>query len=348
MESRLLVIFVIAFLVGLAAVPPIGGAILYFMLRLVKSRPVSYVRCWMAYLAAWFTASVICTILLFIINAGQPDASLWFDLAITAGLATHLILVPLITRAGWGKAILAHLLTLVVYSLMMVPLAWPLVKRVKAQANRTAFAAQARELGSAMGLYNDIHRRLPPDHSAGPQGKPLLSWRVALLPFIEQQPLYERFRLDEPWDSPANMELLREMPALFARPGEDRATGQTHWRVFVQMWPDQNQAPQAPGLAPFGPRSRGAPNFSPDMFNIPDGAHITLMIVDSAEAVPWTKPDDLAFGPGVPLPKLGAFDDGWFTGLFFDQHYQVMPAGMDEELLRGLITADGAEPVAPP
>ena len=66
--------------------------------------------------------------------------------------------------------------------------------------------------------YNGTYGRLPPAVVYGEDGKPLHSWRVLLLPFIEQQALYEEFRLDEPWDSPHNIALLPRMPLTYAPP----------------------------------------------------------------------------------------------------------------------------------
>src|SRR5262245_29213098 len=66
--------------------------------------------------------------------------------------------------------------------------------------------------------YNSAHGRLPAAVVYGEYGEPLLSWRVAMLPYIEQQGLYDRFHLDEPWDSPHNIQLLPLMPRSYALP----------------------------------------------------------------------------------------------------------------------------------
>jgi hypothetical protein len=73
-----------------------------------------------------------------------------------------------------------------------------------------------KTLGLAMGWYVHVHDGRFPPAAIYKEGEPLLSWRVVLLPFLGQKVLYERFRLDEPWDSPSNRALLEEMPAIYA------------------------------------------------------------------------------------------------------------------------------------
>src|SRR5438445_25177 len=65
-------------------------------------------------------------------------------------------------------------------------------------------------------------------------GKPLLSWRVMLLPYLEQAPLYHQFRFNEPWDSEHNKKLLQHMPAVYAAPGiKTKEPGMTYYQGFV-------------------------------------------------------------------------------------------------------------------
>src|SRR5687768_3350628 len=83
--------------------------------------------------------------------------------------------------------------------------------------------------------YAEAKGALPPPALIGDDGKPLLSWRVLLLPYLEHRELFEQFRLDEPWDSPHNRALLPKMPNVFA-PYGGQPTAQahtTHYQVFV-------------------------------------------------------------------------------------------------------------------
>src|SRR5207249_1280691 len=109
--------------------------------------------------------------------------------------------------------------------------------------------------------------------------KPLLSWRVAILPFIEQDELYRQFHLDEPWDSEHNKKLIQHMPQIYVSPNAPPAKepGLTHYQVFVGGGAAWQRGPQPPGL----PRT------------FVDGVSNTIMVAEAAEPVIWTKPDDL-------------------------------------------------------
>ncbi len=129
-------------------------------------------------------------------------------------------------------------------------------------------------------------------------GKPLLSWRVTLLPYMEEFALYKQFKLDEPWDSLHNKKLLAKMPALYApKGGKSKDAYSTHYRVFTG--PNTLFDPKKTEPGPYGKGSMKIDSF----FEI---ARHTIMIVEAAEAVLWTKPDELVYDPKKPLPKLGA------------------------------------------
>src|ERR1700676_2683340 len=81
--------------------------------------------------------------------------------------------------------------------------------------------------------YKDREEGLPPHALYGKEGAPLLSWRVLVLPYLEQEDLFKQFRLDEPWDSPHNLALLPKMPEVYAAP-EEHAPPQSH-TTFYQV-----------------------------------------------------------------------------------------------------------------
>src|SRR5207248_640470 len=135
-----------------------------------------------------------------------------------------------------------------------------------------------KQIGLALHEYNDEHGRLPAWATRGKDGRPLLSWRVAILPYLDEQALYQQFRLDEPWDSPHNLRLLPRMPRQYApRKGAKVEPHTTFWQVIVA--PD--------GV--FRPRD------SCRLDEVHDGKSRTLMVVEAARAVPWTKPEDLTW-----------------------------------------------------
>ena len=181
--------------------------------------------------------------------------------------------------------------------------------------------------------YQDVHGKLPPAVVYGKDGEPLYSWRVLLLPFIEQDSLYQEFHLDEPWDSPHNLQLLPRMPATYSAPGRKAAKlppYHTVCHVFVGS-----------GAAFEGREGLRLPD------DFPDGTSNTFLIVEAGEPVPWTKPEDLPYAPNQPLPDLRClFKDGFRAGLA-DGSRRWVPKGASEETLRAAITRNGGEGTGP-
>jgi hypothetical protein len=174
------------------------------------------------------------------------------------------------------------------------------------------------QLVNAMLAYREKNGRLPPA-AVVKNGKPLLSWRVALLPFLrgESAALYRQFDLEEPWDGPHNQSLLSRMPQLFALESQQGGgDGKTYFQVFV------------------GP---DAPFHGEDVMKTNDLMTGRLLIAEGAEPVPWTKPEDLPLTRQGPLPRLGHGPDG-FLAAMDDGRVFLIPASIPEQTVRGLVT----------
>ena len=193
-----------------------------------------------------------------------------------------------------------------------------------------------KQIGIGIHNYHDVNNRLP-SNTYGPDGKPLLSWRVHILPYVEQDALYKQFKLDEPWDGPNNRRLISQMPRLYitsdtrARAGE----GKTFYRGFAHK-----------GAVFEKPAWKGD---GVSFAKISDGLTNTILVVEAGEAVEWTKPDDLDFSPGRPLPALGAGRSGdKILVLMGDGSTRSYPKSMSESTWRALITYNGNEMVPGP
>jgi hypothetical protein len=161
---------------------------------------------------------------------------------------------------------------------------------------------------------------------------PLLSWRVAILPYIEQNALYKEFKLDEPWDSAHNKKLLEKMPKIFAPvTGKTKEPGLTYYQVFTGK-----DTPFDGTVPPRFPAS------------FPDGASNTFLVVEAGEAVPWTKPQDVPYDAGKALPKLGGLFAGGFHVAMADGSVRYVARGAEEKAIRAAITPRGAEVSEPP
>lgn len=167
----------------------------------------------------------------------------------------------------------------------------------------------------------------------GEDGKPLYSWRVLLLPYIEEQELYQDFHRNEPWDSPHNLRLLSRMPTTYAPPpGKARKVPPYHTvcHVFVGK-----------GAAFEG---REGLRLRTDF---PDGTSNTLFVVEAGPPVPWTKPADLPYDPDQPLLELRClFNDG-FRAAFVDGSVRWIRKDIGEAALRAVITRNGGEELGP-
>jgi hypothetical protein len=180
-----------------------------------------------------------------------------------------------------------------------------------------------QQLALAMHHYHDAHKEFPTAAYYDKAGKPLLSWRVAILPYVGQKKLYEQFHLDEPWDSEHNKKLLDKMPDDFAVGDAAKQKGSTYYQVFTGK-----------GTAFEGKKGLRLPA------DFPDGTSNTILIIEAKDAVPWTKPADLPFDAKKPLPPLGGlFRDGFHAALA-DGAVRFIRRTISARTLRDAITRD--------
>lgn len=195
----------------------------------------------------------------------------------------------------------------------------PAVQKVEEARERIIATNNLRQLLIAMHNYHDVRKMFPPARlNKG------LSWRVAILPYIEELPLYNEFKQDEPWDSPHNIKLLKRMPKIYAPVGERPAPeGHTCWQVVVG------------DKLLFHPTM----DLKANLVRIRDGASNTLLIVESNKLVPWTKPADIEYQPfaGKGRPALGFQVPGQFLAGFADASVRLLPTDLMQDLLDGII-----------
>jgi hypothetical protein len=210
---------------------------------------------------------------------------------------------------------------------------------VQDQTNRIVSSNNLKQMSLAILSYSDANAMFLPVAICDERGKPLLSWRVAILPYIEHQSLYKKFKLDESWDGPNNSKLLPLMPKYYAFPGDITAPpGYTYYRVFVGN-----------GAAFDSPRPSGPNGETPGvpLSDFTDGRGDTILIVEAATAVPWTKPDELEFDPNQPLPPLGGhFSSGSMVSLA-DGSVRWLTKNVSQQTLKAAITRSGGDALGP-
>lgn len=183
----------------------------------------------------------------------------------------------------------------------------------------------------ALHSYQDKHGRLPPAVVYGADGRPLHSWRVLLLPYISEEDLFKKFKLDEPWDSPHNLALLPYMPRTYEAP-YDHAGQVGKYETVCHVFVGRGAAFEGPT----GLRLKE---------DFPDGLGSTIMVFEGGPPVPWTKPEEIRYDPDEPLPELyGIFQDGYRV-LLGDGSSRWIPRGSSEATWRALITRNAGDKV---
>ena len=202
----------------------------------------------------------------------------------------------------------------------------PSVQKAKAAAERTKKTNNMKQIALAFFNYESTYRKFP---GAGrpAEGKLGLSWRVHLLPYLDQGLLYSQFNLEEPWDSEHNKALIEKMPAIFKTDGVN-AAGKTSLHVFT-----------GPG-APF------ADDQAPGLASITDGTSNTILMVEAGPdtAAIWTQPGGLDFDPKDPFKALGKLSDA-FRVAMCDGSVRTLQKTISLETLRKLIQSADGEPV---
>ncbi len=189
--------------------------------------------------------------------------------------------------------------------------------------------------------YHATYDCFPPAILYGPDGKTPYSWRVAILPFLEQLDLYKEYKFDEPWDGPNNIKLVERMPQLYHDPAAtDARPGVTSY------------------LAPAGPMTLiTAEKAGVRLASVTDGTSNTIMVVEAKRDVPWTKPEDITIvqanlgdRPNLrgnePVPAFGGFHPGGFDALFGDGSVRFLKESINPILVRALLTRNGGEVIS--
>ena len=186
-----------------------------------------------------------------------------------------------------------------------------------------------KQIGLALLNYESAFQYFPGDIADRKTKKPLLSWRVLLLPYVEEEELYKQFKMDEPWDSENNKKLIEKLPKVFAPTRAKAKPGETFYRGFGGKG-------ESAGMFESGVRMT--------LVNVTDGCSNTIGVIDAGEPVVWTKPGtDLPCDPKKELPKLGGMIDGDFYCVMCDGSVRTIKRNTDASLLRALISRAGGE-----
>lgn len=209
---------------------------------------------------------------------------------------------------------------------MLIGLALPAVQSARAAARRTQSMNNMKQLGLAMHNYHAVYKKFPAAVMTAMDGKTKYSWRVALLPFLEQKNLYDSYNFEEPWDSPDNLKVLNAMPITYRHPNEPEGTTTSSYYALIG-----EQTAWGDGDTGIGLR------------DIVDGSSNTALFFDAKRKIPWTKPDDIKYSADDDIPTLGGYEAAGFMAALADGSVRFFSKDVDEKTLRAVITRNGKE-----
>ncbi len=258
---------------------------------------------------------------------------------------------------------------------MVINVLLPAVENARESARLNSHMNDMKQIALAMHNYHSTFGTFPASAAiCDKDGKPLLSWRVAILPFIEQKALFDKFHLDEPWDSEHNLKLAKEvLPGVYFGNVSDELKMQAKTTYQVPITEGTGFAPiekanaevAGDAMAGFGegneaPAGRrkdskvverkfqGRTYYTPrgsQFRDIIDGSSLTIMAVQVADenAVFWTKPEDWSPDLADPMAKLKQAGRNSFVSAWMDGHAKMLPFDMNRELLKKMLTNAGRE-----
>jgi len=145
-------------------------------------------------------------------------------------------------------------------------------------SRRSQCRYQLMQIGIALHNYHDAYGTFPPAYIADAQGRPMHSWRVLILPYVEEKSLYDRYDFSEPWDGPNNSKLAAEIPRIYRCPSDTRSISSTDTSYLAVVGD--------------GTIWKGAKAVS--LADVKDGSSNTLLVVESHGAgINWMEPRDL-------------------------------------------------------
>ncbi len=211
----------------------------------------------------------------------------------------------------------------------------PAIGQARVAARHSQGANNLKQIGLAFHIFHDAMGYFPSDIVDKKTGKPLLSWRVAILPYIEQNALYQQFKLDEPWDSEHNLKLAKTLIKVYQAPTQKERTDAkgnvlTHYMAFTGKGT----------LYPGGKKLK--------MADVTDGLSNTILCVESKSPGIWTKPADIPFDAEKDFPALDSvvgLTPSGFHALLGDGSVRLFKFDLDRKTMKLLIMPADGNPI---
>jgi hypothetical protein len=234
-----------------------------------------------------------------------------------------IILIAVLTLAP------VALLVLVCCGGVLLGLLLPAVNAARETARKETCASNLRQISLAMKNYEAINGSLPPAFVVDKNGRPMHSWRVLLLPYMDED-LYKEYHFDEPWDGPHNRALANRIPRFYRCPSAGPTTSVTSYVVIV-----------GPRTAFPGAKPAPASEINKD-------AASTILVVEAPRAgINWLEPRDLREEEmhfkinGDPKNEIGSFHVRGANVSYCDASVHYFADSMDAKVLKQLIERKG-------
>ena len=236
----------------------------------------------------------------------------------------------------WVVVAVVCLVLLVPCSGILVALLLPAVQSAREAARRSQCNNNLKQIAIAFLNYHDVHKTFPPAYIPDKDGRPMHSWRVLILPFMEQQALYQQYNFNEPWDSPHNQVVTSTVIPTYKCPSAPDRPTETNYMVIT-----------GPGTL-----FEGAEACS--IAKISDGTSNTILVVEVAgTGVNWAEPRDLdasKFSPPFSPPRPdapGSYHPAGLNVVLGDGSTRFLSNSIDPATAQGLTTRAGDERIQP-
>jgi prepilin-type processing-associated H-X9-DG protein len=260
-------------------------------------------------------------------------AGVWFGIKGFVGFLLLAALVAISVKPGMrlGDRVVSTILLLLLTGCLLPAFD----QSPRHAARRSQCTSNLKQIGLGLQNYAEFYGCFPPAYLTDENGKPMHSWRVLILPFIEQQALYDQYDFNEPWNGPHNSLLARTMPSIFRCPSDTAYKGATTNYVAI-----------------VGPETVWQADHGVKFSEMKDGASMTIAVVEAAGAkVNWMEPRDLPFtavSQGINAKQGGGISSahpGAVIALFADGHTQTLSETTPIDVLKTLCTKAGGEEI---
>lgn len=257
----------------------------------------------------------------------------WLGVGPATALTVLLVFVGcvlfFIVRRRFNEAVFAVFIGFSLACLLL-----PAVQSPPAGGRRASCANNLRNISLALWQYHDIHGTFPPAYIADKNGRPMHSWRVLLLPYLDQRSVYQQYRFDEPWDGPNNSAMALAVGRLrYYECPSSNCNGETNYVAIVgsqTIWPGSKTT---------------------KMVDIKDGAANTIMLVETHNSgIHWMEPRDLDISDiarGINPPLGTGISSGHIHGVanvaFADAMVKAIDSKASPKALRAALTIAGGE-----